>query len=85
MEGDAAGGIDTAETDDDGETLQSRTKRYGRCLTAADAQRSDAALPVQTLHGMCERDDQPRARGTDGVALGAGAAMDTFTPCPDPD
>ena len=45
-------------------------------LTAADAERGDAAFQVVRLQRMQQRHDKPCAGGADGVAERAGAAVD---------
>ncbi len=51
-------------------------ERHGGGFAAADAQRGDAALAAFLAQGVDQGEDDPRAGGTDRMALGAGAAID---------
>src|SRR5512134_1668841 len=49
-------------------------------LAAADAQRGDAAAIAAILHGVQQRHEDARARGTDGVAEAHRAAAHVHVP-----
>src|SRR6056297_614720 len=57
-------------------TVSDRLDTDGHCLAAADAQRGDAAPAAAFAERVQQRDEDARARGADGMAQGAGAAVD---------
>src|ERR1700693_228015 len=50
--------------------------QHGAALPAADAQRGDAAAPAGALEHLEHVQDHARARGSDGMPDGDGAAVD---------
>src|SRR5690625_4369312 len=70
------GGSEETEGGQGGSARSGALDGYGEGLAAADAQAGHAALLALLLEGVHQRDDDARPGGADGVALGAGAAVD---------